>query len=185
MEVEGARRRARALLLRAGPDRWRHVEAAAARAGEIQYTVAPEDRRLLLAAVWLHDIGYAPALARTGLHSLDGARHLEATGDRRVAELVAHHSGARFVAAVLGLRVALARYSFAVTPLTDAVTYADQTAGPRGQRVTVAERLAETRRRHGSDTPTSRVRHLREPYILAVAERVEHRLRSVGPGRHP
>ena len=57
-----------------------------------------------------------------------------------------------------------------------AVTYADQTAGPRGQRMSVADRLADTARRHGPDVPNNRVRHLREPYIRAAAARVERRL---------
>jgi hypothetical protein len=34
------------------------------------------DTDLLEAAAWLHDIGYAPGLAVTGLHALDGARYL-------------------------------------------------------------------------------------------------------------
>jgi hypothetical protein len=34
------------------------------------------DADLLEAAAWLHDIGYAPVLAATGLHASDGARYL-------------------------------------------------------------------------------------------------------------
>ncbi len=37
------------------------------------------DAGLLEAAAWLHDIGYLPELARTGLHGLDGARYLRDT----------------------------------------------------------------------------------------------------------
>jgi hypothetical protein len=76
------------------------VQAAAAQAGRIAPAVLPaEERETLIAAAWLHDIGYAPALAKTGFHPLDGARHLEALGvDRRLCCLVAHHSGATFEA---------------------------------------------------------------------------------------
>jgi hypothetical protein len=38
---------------------------------------------------------------------------------------------------------------FVEDPLTDALTYADQTVGPRGERLSVADRLAEATRRHG------------------------------------
>ena len=36
--------------------------------------VLSTDADLVEAATWLHDIGYAPALAITGLHAPDGAR---------------------------------------------------------------------------------------------------------------
>lgn len=42
--------------------------------------MSENDRDLLVAAAWLHDIGYAPELRDTGFHPLDGARHLEALG---------------------------------------------------------------------------------------------------------
>jgi HD superfamily phosphodiesterase len=80
--------------------RWAHVRAVAEQAGRIAPAMLPADEwEILVAAAWLHDIGYAPALATTGLHPLDGARHLEALGvDRRLCCLVAHHSGATFEA---------------------------------------------------------------------------------------
>ena len=57
---------------------------------------------LLVAAAWLHDIGYAPTLAATVFHPLDGARHLRALGHERLARLVAYHSSARWEAEALG-----------------------------------------------------------------------------------
>jgi HD superfamily phosphodiesterase len=57
------------------------------------------DQGLLVAAAWLHDVGYAPALRVTGMHSIDGARYLLRQGyPMRLAALVAHHTGARFEA---------------------------------------------------------------------------------------
>ena len=46
------------------------------------------------AAAWLHDIGYAPGLALTGLHQLDRARYLRDAqrADAMLCRLVAHHS---------------------------------------------------------------------------------------------
>src|SRR5664279_2371632 len=56
--------------------RWRHTQAVAARAKSAGRAVEPPDRDLLVAAAWLHDIGYADSVADTGLHPLDGAQYL-------------------------------------------------------------------------------------------------------------
>jgi HD superfamily phosphodiesterase len=56
-------------------------------------------------AAWLHDIGYAPGLAVTGLHALDGARYLRDAqhADAMLCRLVAHHSWAIIEARERGL----------------------------------------------------------------------------------
>jgi hypothetical protein len=70
-EVEDARALAETWLARALPRRWRHVQSVAVRAGRVAKALSlPDD---LVAAAWLHDIGYAPELAQTGFHPLDGA----------------------------------------------------------------------------------------------------------------
>jgi hypothetical protein len=56
------------------PRRWSHVEAVAAKAAEISRVLGDADSEVLVASAWLHDLGYAPGIARTGLHALDGAR---------------------------------------------------------------------------------------------------------------
>lgn len=78
--------------------RWHHSCAVAARAGEAAGTVPAPQRAVLLAAAWLHDIGYAPGVRDTGFHPLDGARYLRAHHwPEPIPTLVAHHSGARYV----------------------------------------------------------------------------------------
>ena len=176
MDLDEARDLAWVFLHR-DPGRWRHVEGVAARAWELRSAVPPEDVDRLVAAAWTHDIGYSPVLRDRGFHPLDGGRYLASAGHEHVAALVAHHSGARFVADLRGLGDELSRFPFTEDPLTDALTCADQTAGPDGRPLTVADRLADTARRHGPDAPTTRVRHLREPYILAAVERTTQRLR--------
>ncbi len=161
-------------------DRWRHTIGVAARAAELAPTVPAADRELLVAAAWLHDIGYADALVTTGFHGLDGAEYLEQTGwSTRLAALVAHHSGAVFVAEFNGLRHALAPYRREVSAVADALTYADQTTGPLGQRVDVRSRIAEVLQRHGPQSVQARAHVVRGPYLLSVAERVEARLATV------
>jgi hypothetical protein len=58
------------------------------------------------AAAWLHDIGYAPGLATTGLHALDGAHYLRNVqhADAMAWRLVGHHSCAIIEAGERGHR---------------------------------------------------------------------------------
>jgi HD domain len=57
----------RALLQEPLPRRWAHVQGVADRARGLA-PVLGADAELIEAAAWLHDIGYAPGLATTGLH---------------------------------------------------------------------------------------------------------------------
>jgi HD superfamily phosphodiesterase len=76
------------------------------------------DADLLEAAAWMHDIGYAPGLAVTGLYALDGARYLRDVhqADAMLCGLIAHHSYAiveaeeRGLADVVGLEFEPAPY---------------------------------------------------------------------------
>jgi hypothetical protein len=92
-------------------------------------------------AAYLHDLGYAPSLALTGLHALDGARHLRAIGHERLAGLVAYHSGARGEADLRGLTAELADFEDAASATSMALTYCDMTIGAGGEVVTLAERV--------------------------------------------
>ena len=47
-------------------DRWLHVQAVAAQAGRVSVALSSEDRPYLIAAAWLHDIGYVSPLAILG-----------------------------------------------------------------------------------------------------------------------
>ena len=64
-----------------------------------------------MCAAWLHDIGYAPEVATSGVHPLDGARFLAASGvSKRLVGLVAHHSCAAPEAELRGLAAELAGF---------------------------------------------------------------------------
>jgi hypothetical protein len=160
--------------------RWRHTQAVAARAAEAAHLFDDTTSDLLVAAAWLHDIGYAPKLHRHRFHPVDGAEHVEeqlsAPG---LAGLIAHHSGARFVAEVRGvlpLMTPFAEPYFWRGPLADALTWADQTTGPNGQRMSVEERLHEMLTRHGPDSPNARSNNRRAPAIIAAVRATEARL---------
>jgi hypothetical protein len=82
MDVDEAAELARTMLAEALPRRWRHVRSVARRARWVAKELSLSDD--LVAAAWLHDIGYAPGLAETGFHPLDGARYLRRQGQFRV-----------------------------------------------------------------------------------------------------
>jgi putative nucleotidyltransferase with HDIG domain len=168
-------------VLRDLPERLLHSAGVARRATELRPTVDPADRDLLVAAAWLHDVGYGADAQATGLHSVDGAAYLRRHGwPERICALVAHHSCAVLSARARGLDGLLAEFAEEKTAVADALTYADQTAGPRGQRVTIDERMSEMLARHGQDSVQAQIHPVREPQLRAIARRVEDRLRYSG-----
>ncbi|MDF9817217.1 hypothetical protein M2266_006530 [Streptomyces sp. SPB162] len=138
----------------------------------------PEDERdLLEAAAWLHDLGYATELRATGFHPLDGARHLESLdAPRRLVCLVAHHSGATFEAEQRGLSAELATYEREDSPLLDALICADMTTGPAGESFDFDTRIDEILDRYAPGTEVHNAISKARPYLAAATERVRTRL---------
>ena len=171
---------ARNLLEDTLPRRWAHVQGVAARARSLAPALGA-DNELLEAAAWLHDIGYLPELARTGLHGLDGARYLRDVqhADPMLCRLVAHHSCAITEADERGLTDVLRReFKAPPQPLADALTFCDMTTGPDGEPMNVDRRLAEIRHRYGSGHLISRSIHRATPMILQAVGQVHARTAS-------
>lgn len=165
-----ARHTAEQLLAQELPRRWAHTQGVARRAEQVARFMPPDDRPVLVAAAWLHDIGYASGLTDTGLHSLDGARFLARQGvPPRVCALVAHHSGAAAVANLLGLADELATFPDECGLIRDALWYSDMTTDPDGHPITVSERLTEIQRRRGPD----------DPVVRALSTNVDERVAAV------
>jgi hypothetical protein len=168
---------ARALLQDPLPRRWAHSQGVAARARGLAPVLAA-NAGLLEAAAWLHDIGYAPGLAATGLHQLDGARYLRDAqhADALLCRLVAHHSCAIIEADERGLADVL-RSEFDPAPdvLASVLTCCDMTTSPDGQPVQVEQRLAEILDRYGSGHLVSRSIQRATPMILRAVEQVRQR----------
>jgi HD domain len=165
---------ARTLLERSLPRRWAHVQGVAARARSLARFLGP-DVGLLEAAAWLHDIGYLPELAATGLHGLDGARYLRDVqhADPMLCRLVAHHSCAIIEAEERGLADILRReFDPPPQPLADALTFCDMTTSPDGQQVHVHRRLAEIHDRYGTAHPVSRSIRRATPLILEAVDHI-------------
>ncbi|WP_330465143.1 HD domain-containing protein [Micromonospora zamorensis] len=157
------------------PRRWKHVQAVALKADRIAHVLDDADAQALVASAWLHDLGYAPSVADTGLHALDGARWLLANGwPRRIAALVAHHSCAQFEADERGLGNVLAEeFDQERSSTADALWFADMTTGPDGQDLDVLERLAEIHQRYGPDSVVVRFWARATPTLLEAVERTE------------
>jgi hypothetical protein len=159
--------------------RLRHVQ----RVAKLARCIAPafgDDGDLLIAAAYLHDVGYGPELAITGFHPLDGARYVRGQGYTRLACLVAHHSGARIEADLRGLGDQLAEFEFEDSPLDQALTYCDMTTGPDGRRVRLEDRVAEINERHGPDSPTSLAINASVPEFGQARVNTERRVAAAG-----
>lgn len=167
---------AEARRLGAATARWQHSLSAAERAREIAGAVAASDRSTLIAAAYLHDIGYSPELVVYGFHPLDGARWLRLQGLDRIAGLVAHHSGALVEARARGLEAVMGEFIDERSRVSDALTYCDLTTGPAGETVAVADRLSDIERRHGTSSVTVRTMKVASSSLLAAIARVEERL---------
>jgi putative nucleotidyltransferase with HDIG domain len=168
---------ARELLHEPLPRRWAHVQGVAALARSLA-PVLGADADLVEAAAWLHDIGYAPGLAATGFHPLDGARYLRDAQHANVllCQLVAHHSCAIIEAGERGLADVLDR-EFEPPPdaLASALTFCDMTTSPDGEPVPVERRLAEIHHRYGAGHLVSRSIQRATPMILRAVEQVQDR----------
>jgi hypothetical protein len=175
--VDDAEELARALL-QPLVNRWAHVQAVAARAHDLQIAAGHEsDRRLLVVAAWWHDLGYAPALRGTGCHQIDGARFLAAAGyPERLCALVAHHSAATYEAEERGLRTKLTAWPREESAVADALWTADMTTGPRGEKLTYDQRLAEILTRYDQNSIVGRAMLRAEPAIRAAIDRTHERI---------
>lgn len=166
-------------LAAALPGRWAHVQGVARRA----HGVVPMfwDGTLLVSAALVHDIGYAPEVAKTGFHPIDGARYLRRVGaPDRLVNLVAHHSCATVEAQLRGLSDELAEFEDERSALRDALWWADMTTTPDGCETTVTARLTEIRNRYGTDNLVSRFTRLARHDLSAAVERTECRLKKAG-----
>lgn len=159
-QVAEAQRLAERLLSDALPRRWFHTIGVARTAERLARALVPDWADEIVAAAWLHDIGYAPALIDTGFHPIDGAAYL--LRDRpqfwqSVACLVAHHTGAVFEARERGLDDELSRYRPPVDVATLAIlNCADLCTAPNGTPVDPDERIAGVLKRFPLDHPVHR-----------------------------
>lgn len=138
------------------------------------------DAELLEAAAVLHDVGYAPDLATSGFHPLDGARFLQMVdAPKRLVDLIAHHSYALLEARMRGLEHDLAAFDDeGPSVVRDALWYCDITTTPDGDATTGPQRIAEIKERYGPDSLVTQFITEASPELLAAVNRTENRLRA-------
>ncbi|MFE3080910.1 HD domain-containing protein [Nocardia tengchongensis] len=154
------------------PRRWQHTQGVARQAERARAVV--DDPDLLVAAAWLHDVGYAPRLVRTGVHALDGAVFLSELGAaQRLCGLVANHSCACVEARNHGLEI---EWSDERTPLRDALWWADMTTTPSGGITDVSLRIDEVLDRYGPGHVVARSVAEASEGLIAAASRTERLL---------
>lgn len=156
--------------------RWLHVQGVIVRSQELQQLFDREARALLITAAALHDIGYAPALAKSGFHPLDGAWYLRKHGYERLACLVAHHSEACFEAELRHLSEELAAFPREHSAIADALNYCDQLTSPCGTPTTLLERKADILARYGESHVVSVAYQRALPYLALAIGRTQQRL---------
>lgn len=164
-------------------ERYEHTRGVAQQAARLarRARLDREERRRLLAAAWLHDIGYGLG---EGYHPLLGARALRQAGHEELARVVAHHSGAAHQAALMGLpplEREFPRPAGRMAAILDLVDIADLTTGPQGAPLTPAQRFRRAVDRHGTGHPSVRVmvstinRLGGDPEVRALVEHVSPR----------
>ena len=155
--------------------RWQHVQAVGRRADELAAQVGLPDH--VRAAAWLHDVGYAPRIATTGFHPLDGAVHLANLGvPSDVVALVAWHTGAVWEAAERGLSDRLAAMPRPDRGWLEVVTLIDLVTGPDGTRTTPEARVAEILSRYDTGHPVHNAVSFSGPELVAMAARARETL---------
>lgn len=173
--IEWAEEQALTLLSPLG-NRWLHVQGVAEKARNVSKAFNEKDGIYLVAAAYLHDIGYAPSLKKTGFHPLDGACYLQSCGKGRLASLVAHHSEAQFEAHLRGLLSELDAFPRLCSPLSDALTYCDITTSPIGQAITFQERITDIFSRYDETDIVSQAIHQALPSLSLAVERTQRKL---------
>lgn len=167
---------ARALALRTLeglPERVSHTAGVATVMSARTLQLDDQIQDELVAAAWLHDIGYAADLASSGFHPLDGAQFVSEMGySALVVSLIAHHSGAAVEAEERGLDAELSRFPLPDSRLLDLLTFADMTTGPTGEGVTVEARLNEILGRYPKHGPVFRAVTKSAFELIAAVERV-------------
>ncbi|WP_328410956.1 HD domain-containing protein [Nocardia sp. NBC_00403] len=151
------------------PRRLKHVEGVVRQSERVADAV--DDPELLVAAAWLHDIGYGQGIAAIGFHPVDGAEFLEAQGaSHRLCALVANHSCAHVEA---HRRSVSLPWPDERTVLRDALWWADMTTTPTGDTTDVHQRLSEVCERYGPDHVVTRSVTEAAPELLEAVARIE------------
>lgn len=159
-------------LLKSLPQRFAHVQAVAREAQKLHSYFDSDAGNSLLAAAWLHDIGYSPVVNVTGFHPADGAVYAREAGfEELVVSMIAYHSGAKAEARERG--VVMTDIAEPPGRLLDAITYCDLTISPNGRVVSPVDRLEDVLQRYEPNDPVYRAVSASRGELLAAVDRVQ------------
>jgi HD domain len=164
-------------------NRWLHVQGVVRKAQCVAEILPQDDRPYLIAAAYLHDIGYAPSLKKTGFHPLDGAYYMRSCGYERLASLVAHHFEAGIEARLVGYEQELEAFPREYSLLANALDYCDCTTGPTGEPVSWEERIRDIRNRYSETEIAVRMLFEAEPHLTQSVARVQQALSEYRPAQ--
>jgi len=148
------------------------VEALRARDYAVRLRLPPDDQALCEVCALAHDIGKVDALRTTGtqFHPLDGAAFALARGESRLAALVAHHSGARYEAALRELTIP---YPYEDSIVNQIVAVVDASTLQSGLVVPISERLRDIADRYGPESPSVRSMQVFWPELVVAAQAID------------
>ena len=167
-------------LLKPLEQRWMHTQGVVKKAYWVSAILNKDDRSILIAAAYLHDIGYAPSTQKTGFHPLDGAYYLQFQEKSRLASLVAYHSEAQFEARLRGLETELNQFHREQSIIADALTYCDMTTSSTGSQVTFQERIDDIFSRYDETHIVNKAIHQAMPSLSLAVKQIEQALYKHG-----
>lgn len=175
---EGCKSDARALairLLSGFGTRLSHSAAVAAQVDRVVALVEPGWRSSLEDAAWLHDVGYGSAVVVTGFHPLDGARWLrEHDWPSETCRLVAWHTEPLEEARLRDLDAELvAEFDRPDRLAAAALTWADLTSSPSGERWDPEQRLTDILMRYPPGSPVHEATRWSLPVLRRRARAIE------------
>jgi hypothetical protein len=155
--------------------RLNHSAAVVAQIDRVAGLVEPEWRAAVKDAAWLHDVGYSPELVETGFHPLDGARWLrDHNWPAKTSSLVAWHTEPLEEARRHGLaRQLAAEFDQPARQAAAALTWADLTSSPSGQRWDAERRLADILHRYPPSSLVHEATRASLPSLRRAVQEIE------------
>jgi hypothetical protein len=151
--------------------RWGHLSRVGRTAEDLAER-SPLVTHVVVCAAWLHDVGYAPSIADSGFHPLDGATFLTTLGvPHEIVDLVAFHTGALYEAEERGLAGQLAAFAQPAADDLDVLTMIDLATAPDGSPTLDVDRIAEILSRYEEGHPVNRAIRRSSSALLASSAR--------------
>jgi hypothetical protein len=156
--------------------RWDHLSRVGRTAEELAERSQLVTETVVCAA-WLHDVGYAPGIASSGFHPLDGATFLsKLRAPNEIVDLVAFHTGALYEAEERGLGDRLAAFAQPEAHDLDLLTMIDLGTAPDGSPTRDTDRITEILSRYEDGHPVNRAIRRSGSALLASSARGKHAL---------